>query len=145
MHERFGSDTGATPDGRKAGFPLADGAGAAQGREKAGPTSSVLSTTKWNHKRALGGLVHNVKFSKAALRTDEDLNALRSLIQIYLRRGGFEIQVNVVNADILRDAQTHPERYADLLVRVAGYSDYFVHLDPNMQAEVIERTEHASV
>ena len=85
-----------------------------------------------------------MKFSAAALRTDEDLAALRSLIEIYLRRGGFEIQVNVVSADILRDAQTQPEKHADLLVRVAGYSDYFVHLDPNMQAEVIQRTEHAS-
>lgn len=142
MHERFGANTGATPDGRKAGTALADGAGAAQGREKEGPTTSVLSTTKWNHRRALGGLVHNVKFSKATLRTEQDLTALRSLIEIYLRRGGFEIQVNVVNADILRDAQANPENYADLLVRIAGYSDYFVHLDPNMQAEVIERTEH---
>jgi|TARA_Y100000031_G_scaffold154789_1_gene203581 formate C-acetyltransferase len=143
IHERFGTNTGATPDGRKAGTALADGAGAAQGREKEGPTTSVLSTTRWNHNRALGGLVHNVKFSKATLRTEEDLAALRSLIETYLRRGGFEIQVNVVSADILRDAQAHPENYADLLVRIAGYSDYFVHLEPNMQAEVIERTEHA--
>ncbi len=143
MHERLGAKTGATPDGRKAGTALADGAGAAQGRERKGPTTSVLSTTTWNHKRALGGLVHNVKFSKATLRTEQDLAALRSLSEIYLRRGGFEIQVNVVNAEILRDAQAHPEKYADLLVRVAGYSDYFVHLDPNMQAEVIQRTEHA--
>jgi formate C-acetyltransferase len=86
-----------------------------------------------------------VKFSKAALRTDQALAALRSLVETFLRRGGFEIQVNVIDTDILRDAQTHPEEYADLLVRVAGYSDYFVHLDPNMQAEVIARTEHASV
>ena len=145
VHERFGSDTGATPDGRRAGFPLADGAGAAQGREKRGPTASLLSTTKWNHRKALGGLVHNVKFSKTALRSDGDLAALRGFIETYLRRGGFEIQVNVVSAETLREAQEHPEAYADLLVRVAGYSDYFVHLDPNMQAEVIARTEHASV
>ncbi len=145
VHERFGSQTGATPDGRKAGFPLADGAGAAQGREKSGPTASVLSTTKWDHQKALGGLVHNVRFSKQALQTDRDLLALRNLIETFLRRGGFEIQVNVVSADMLRDAQEHPENYPDLLVRVAGYSDYFVHLNPNMQAEIIERTEHVSV
>ncbi|HIE26614.1 TPA: hypothetical protein EYP66_04945 [Candidatus Poribacteria bacterium] len=145
VHERFGSETGGTPDGRHAGFPLADGAGAAQGREKSGPTASVLSTTKWNHKKAIGGLVHNVKFSQSALSTDEGLAGLRNLIETYLRRGGFEIQVNVVNADVLRDAQAHPENYQDLLVRVAGYSDYFVHLNPNMQAEVIARTEHMSV
>ncbi len=142
MHERLGTATGATPDGRKAGFPLADGAGAAQGREKHGPTASLLSTTKWDHRKALGGLVHNVKFSQRALAGDEDLQALQGLIETYLRRGGFEIQVNVVSADQLRKAQERPEEYADLLVRVAGYSDYFVHLEPNMQAEVIARTEH---
>ncbi|MBD3184610.1 hypothetical protein GF312_20185 [Candidatus Poribacteria bacterium] len=142
MHERMGSGTGATPDGRKAGFPLADGAGATQGREKCGPTASVLSTTKWDHKKAIGGLVHNVKFSKNALRTDEDFEALRNIIETFLRRGGFEIQVNVLSAETLRAAQEHPENYPDLLVRVAGYSDYFTHLNPNMQAEIIARTEH---
>ena len=86
--------------------------------------------------------MHNVKFSKNALKTDEDLAALRNVIETYLRRGGFEIQINVVSADELRDAQAHPENYPDLLVRVAGYSDYFVKLNPNMQAEIIARTEH---
>ena len=145
IHEQFGSQTGATPDGRKAGFPLADGAGASQGREKSGPTASILSTTKWNHKKAIGGLVQNVRFSKNALRTEQDLMALRNLIETYMRRGGFEIQVNVLSSDMLKDAQRHPENYPDLLVRVAGYSDYFVHLNPNMQAEVIARTEHEFV
>ncbi len=143
MHERMGSGTGATPDGRKAGFPLADGAGAAQGREKSGPTASVLSTTKWDHKKVIGGLVHNVRFSKNTLKTDTDLAALRDLIETYMQRGGFEIQVNVLSAEELRDAQEHPENYPDLLVRVAGYSDYFIHLNPNMQAEIIARTEHS--
>lgn len=143
VHERFGAETGATPDGRPAGFPLADGAGAAQGREHAGPTSSILSTTKWDHTRAIGGLVHNVKFSKSVLRNDGGLSALKGLLETYLRRGGFEIQVNAVSADELRDAQRSPERYGDLLIRVAGYSDYFVHLNSNMQDEVIKRTEHA--
>ena len=110
-----------------------------------GPTAAVLSTTKWSHRKAIGGLVHNVKFSKSALGTDQGLMALRNLIETYLRRGGFEIQVNVISADILRDAQKNPENHADLLVRVAGYSDYFVHLNPNMQAEVVARTEHEFV
>ncbi|MDP7396702.1 MAG: pyruvate formate lyase family protein [Roseibacillus sp.] len=144
MHERLGANTGTTPDGRKAGFPLADGAGAVQGREKRGPTASAISTTKWDHKKVLGGLVHNVKFSRKVLGTESGLKALRSLIETYLRRGGFEIQVNVVSADTLRDAQVHPENHASLLVRVAGYSDYFVHLNPNAQAELIARTEHDS-
>jgi len=142
VHERFGAETGATPDGRRAGFPLADGAGAVQGREQSGPTASVLSTTKWSHRKAMGGLVHNVKFSRSTLATDQALEALRNLIETYLQRGGFEIQVNVVSADILREAQQRPEDHGDLLVRVAGYSDYFVHLNENMQAEVIARTEH---
>ena len=142
MHEHFGSQTGATPDGRKAGVALADGAGAAQGRERRGPTASVLSTTKWTHRPALGGLVHNLKLSRRALRTETDLKALRAVMETYLRRGGFEIQVNVVGAEMLKQAREHPEMYPDLLVRVAGYSDYFVRLNPNMQDEVIARSEH---
>jgi formate C-acetyltransferase len=145
MHEHFGSSTGATPDGRHAGLPLADGAGAAQGRENAGPTASILSTTKWSHQRVLGGLVQNLKFSQSALADERGITALRSLIETYLGRGGFEIQVNVVSTDTLRDAQAHPESYQDLVVRVAGYSDYFVHLNPKMQEEVIARTEHGTI
>lgn len=142
MHERMGSETGATPDGRLSGWPLADGAGAAQGREKRGPTASVLSTTSWSHRKALGGLVHNAKFSKALFKNQEARDALRGVIETYLRRGGFEMQINVVGKETLLDAQKHPEQYQDLLVRVAGYSDYFVHLNEKMQAEVIARTEH---
>ncbi len=143
MHGRLGSRTGATPDGRKAGVPFADGAGAAQGREVCGPTASVLSTTKWSHRHALGGLVHNLRLSDNALRTQADIVALRTLLETYLRRGGFEIQINVVSTAILRDAQEHPEEHADLLVRVAGYSDYFTNLSPEMQEEIIARNEHA--
>ena len=142
MHGIFGSQTGATPDGRKAGTALADGAGAAQGREFAGPTASILSTTKWNHRSAIGGLVHNLRLAKNSLATEDDLAALRSLIETYLRLGGFEIQVNVVESSVLRDAQAHPELYSDLLVRVAGYSDYFTNLSPVLQEEVISRSEH---
>lgn len=142
MHERLGGQTGATPDGRRAGWPLADGAGAAQGRERRGPTASVLSTTKWSHRPALGGLVHNAKFSQNMFKTADDRAALRQLIETYLQRGGFEMQVNVVSRDTLLAAREHPEQYRDLLVRVAGYSDYFTRLNPKMQEEVIARTEH---
>ena len=86
--------------------------------------------------------VHNAKFSKSLLQTDEARQALRSVIETYLKRGGFEIQINVVGKEDLLDAQEHPERYPDLLVRVAGYSDYFVLLNKNMQEEIIARTEH---
>lgn len=142
QHERMGSQTNATPDGRRAGLPLADGAGAAQGREKAGPTASALSTTCWSHRPILGGLVHNAKFSRNLLRSPEAQKALRGVIETYMQRGGFEIQVNVVGRETLLEAQEHPELHPDLLVRVAGYSDYFVHLNRNMQDEVIARTEH---
>lgn len=142
MHEKLGSETGATPDGRRAGQAFSDGAGAAQGREKAGPTASVLSTTKWSHKRALGGLVQNMKFSKTSLKDQAGIMALKAIIETYLKRGGFEIQINTVDAQELRQAQKHPEKYADLVVRVAGYSDYFTHLNPGMQEEVIARTQH---
>jgi len=140
-HAWLGAETIATPDGRLAGLALADGAGAAQGREAAGPTASVLSTTKWSHRKALGGLVHNVRFSSKAFETPADRQAVRSVIETYLRRGGFEIQLNVVSADTLRDAKERPEEYRDLVVRVAGYSDYFNTLTPQLQDEIIARTE----
>jgi pyruvate-formate lyase len=144
MHERLGSQTGATPDGRRAYWPLADGAGAAQGRETHGPTASVLSTTAWSHGKVLGGLVHNVKFPTGPLQGARGRRVLRDLIETYLRRGGFEIQVNVVDRETLLAAQEQPEAHADLLVRVAGYSDYFVTLGRKMQQEIIARTEHSA-
>lgn len=142
MHQVMGADTGATPDGRHAGWPLADGAGGAQGRETCGPTAAVMSTTSWSHRRVLGGLVHNAKFPRSLFRTAEDRQALRHVVETYLRRGGFEIQINVVGKETLLAAREHPEQYQDLLVRVAGYSDYFVHLCDKMQEEIIERAEH---
>jgi len=142
MHERLGSRTSATPDGRRAGTPLADGAGAAQGRENNGPTAAILSTTKWPHRAAIGGLVQNLKFSRSLLANEAGREGLKALLLTYLRRGGFEVQVNVVDHRVLRDAQLHPERHRDLLVRVAGYSDYFVHLNRNMQDEIIARSLH---
>ncbi len=141
QHERLGEQTGATPDGRRAGWPLADGAGAAQGRESRGPTAAVLSTTKWCHRAVLGGLVHNTRFDAKMFSRASDRRAVRSVIETYLSRGGFEMQINVVSTDQLRRAQVHPEQHRDLLVRVAGYSDYFVHLNRNMQEEIIARTE----
>ncbi|MFA6292547.1 MAG: pyruvate formate lyase family protein [Victivallales bacterium] len=141
MHERLGSMTGATPDGRRAGKPFADGAGPAQGREHCGPTSAVLSTTSWSHFRAMGGVVHNLKFSPKVFADQQGRDGAKAVIETYLKRGGLEIQVNVVGPDALKEAQRHPELHPDLIVRVAGYSDYFVNLTTNMQEEVIARTE----
>ncbi len=141
MHERFGSETGASPDGRRAGFPLGDGSGPCQGREANGPTASILSSTKWSHKELIGGVAVNMKFSKKAF-TEESGKKMLGLIRTYLARGGFELQINVVDRDTLLRAQAEPENYRDLVVRIGGYSDYFVTLSPAMQAEVLLRTEH---
>ena len=145
MHERLGRDTGATPDGRRAGFPFADGCGPAQGRETAGPTAAVLSATSWDHSRMIGGLAYNMKFSASLLATAHGHQGLRDLILTFMRRGGFETQINVVDADTLRKAQKHPEEYGDLVVRVGGYTDYFTRLPPEMQEEVMLRTEFGHV
>ena len=141
FHAWLGYDTPATPDGRLAEKALANGAGAYQGREHAGPTASALSTTKWSHGRTLGGLVHNVRFSNSVFATEEGRGSARGVIETYLKRGGFEIQVNVLSADTLREAQKRPEDYRDLLVRVAGYTNYFTSLLESLQEDVIARTE----
>ena len=142
MHDLFGQETGASPDGRTAGFPLGDGSGPAQGREEKGPTAAVLSCTKWEHTPFIGGIAMNMKFSKKYFAGDS-LGKMISLIRTYLKRGGFELQINVVDRDTLLAAREQPELYRDLVVRIGGYSDYFTKLSPTMQAEVIERTEYA--
>lgn len=141
MHERFGTETGATPDGRTAGFPLGDGSGPCQGREMNGPTASILSSTKWEHYKLIGGVAVNIKFSKSSLGANS-IETMLTLIKTYLKRGGFEIQVNVVDKETLEKARITPEEYRDLVVRIGGYSDYFVKLSDEMQREVILRTEH---
>jgi len=141
MHEYFGKMTGATPDGRPAGFPLGDGSGPCQGREMKGPTASILSSTKWEHHELIGGVAVNIKFSKSSLGPCS-LNVMQSLIKAYMLRKGFEIQINVVDREVLEKARQHPEEYRDLVVRVGGYSDYFTKLSSEMQQEVILRTEH---
>ncbi len=141
QHEQFGRKTGATPDGRKAFFPLGDGSGPAQGREKSGPTASVISSTKWDHSEFIGGVAVNLKFSKASLGKDS-IATMCAIVKTFLQRGGFEVQINVVDNETLQKAQKDPEAYQDLVVRIGGYSDYFVRLTPQMQAEVILRTAH---
>jgi len=141
MHERFGRETGATPDGRRAGFPLGDGSGPCQGREKNGPTASILSSTKWEHYELIGGVAVNMKFSRSSMGANS-IDVMKALIRAYMKRGGFEMQINVVDCALLERAQKDPDAYGDLVVRIGGYSDYFTRLSPQMQAEVIQRTEH---
>lgn len=141
MHEILGSATGATPDGRVANFPLGDGSGPCQGRELKGPTASILSSTKWSHYKLIGGVAVNMKFSKKSLGPNS-IDTMKNLVKTYMQRGGFEIQINVVDKETLKKALEAPELYQDLVVRIGGYSDYFVRLSPGMQKEVISRTEH---
>ena len=142
MHDRFGRETGATPDGRPARFPLGDGSGACQGRERNGPLASLISSTKWSHKEMIGGVAVNLKFSKKVF-TQDSYAVMLALIKTYMQRGGFELQINVTDRETLLDAVAHPENHRDLVVRIGGYSDYFVTLSPNMQQEVLLRTEHS--
>jgi trans-4-hydroxy-L-proline dehydratase len=145
MHERLGSACGATPDGRRAGFPFADGCGAAQGREKAGPTAAVLSVTSWDAAPLIGGAAFNMKFTASLFRAPGTARRLQDLIVTFLERGGFETQVNVIDTLKLKAAQQNPEHYRDLVVRIGGYTDYFTRLTPEMQAEVILRTEYGEI
>ena len=142
QHERLGRITAASADGRPAGFPLGDGSGPAQGRELHGPTAAVLSATKWDHTPHLGGIAVNLKFSRPRDASQFE-ERLIEVVETYLQRGGFEVQVNVVDRETLLAAQAHPEQYRDLVVRIGGYSDFFCGLSPEMQQEIILRTEHS--
>lgn len=145
MHEQLGRECGATPDGRKAGFPFADGCGAAQGREQAGPTAAALSVTSWDASALVGGAAFNMKFNASVFARPGSAQRLRDLVTSFLKLGGFETQINVVDQRILRLAQANPEAYRDLVVRIGGYTDYFTRLSPQMQAELILRTEYGDV
>jgi formate C-acetyltransferase len=142
-HIYFGSVTGATPDGRRAGTPLSEGISPVQGADRKGPTAVLRSAAKMDQVRT-GGTLLNMKFSPEALSAERDLDNLAGLIRGYFRMGGHHIQFNVVSAETLRDAQANPEAHRDLLVRVAGYSDYFCDISRELQDEIISRTEQES-
>jgi pyruvate formate-lyase/glycerol dehydratase family glycyl radical enzyme len=141
VHVYFGSVTGATTDGRWAGAPLSEGISPVQGADRRGPTAVIRSVAKMDHRRT-GGTLLNQKLTPQLLEKDEDLMNLVHLVRGYFSLGGHHIQFNVVDADTLRRAQERPEEYRDLIVRVAGYSDYFCDLGRSLQDEIIARTEH---
>ncbi|HHS98508.1 MAG TPA: glycyl radical protein [Chloroflexi bacterium] len=141
VHVYFGSVVGATPDGRRAWTPLSEGVSPVQGADRNGPTAVVRSVAKMDHVRT-GGTLLNMKFTPQVFRTEEDLDKLVRLIRTYFRLDGHHVQFNVVDAATLRAAQRNPEQYRDLIVRVAGYSDYFCDLTKDLQDEIIARTEH---
>jgi formate C-acetyltransferase len=144
VHIYFGKVTGATPDGRKANTPLSEGISPVQGMDINGPTSVIKSAGKIDHLRT-GGTLLNQKFSPKFFTSESGIKNVMHLIRSYFRMGGHHIQFNVVSADTLRAAQNHPENYNNLIVRVAGYSDYYNNLGKDLQDEIIRRTEHFSI
>jgi formate C-acetyltransferase len=138
-HVYFGRMLGATPDGRRRGMPESDGTSPAHGADRNGPTAVIHSLAKMDQVKS-GGTLLNMRFLPSVLESEQDLDKLAQLIRTYFRMNGHHIQFNVVDTDMLRRAQAAPDDYRDLLVRVAGYSDYFVDLDRYHQEEIISRT-----
>jgi len=139
-HVYFGSVVGATPDGRKSGEPLSEGISPVQGADRHGPTAVLKSAAKIDHVRT-GGTLLNQKFTPHMFDDADSVDKMVQLIRSYFRMDGHHIQFNVVSVETLRAAQKEPDKYRDLIVRVAGYSDYFVDLGPALQDEIIRRTE----
>ena len=140
-HNYFGSVCGATPNGRFAHFAISDGTSPAHGSDSHGPTAVIKSLGKLDQTKS-GGTLLNVRFVPALLKREEDQKKLASLIRTYFKFGGHHIQFNIVDTATLHDAQQHPDEYRDLLVRVAGYSDYFNDMTEQLQNEIIARTEN---
>ena len=140
-HVYFGSVTGATADGRRAGLPLSEGISPVQGADRRGPTAVVRSAAKMDHVRT-GGTLLNMKFAPSLVEGEDGIDHLAHLVRGYFKMDGHHVQFNVVRAAALREAQAQPAEHRDLIVRVAGYSDYFCDLSPALQDEIIARTEH---
>ena len=141
-HFLMGTYTGALASGRKDGVPFADGSvSASPGKDKKGPTALIKSASKVIDTTKYASSLLNMKFDPVSLGDEEGLRLLLSMIKTYMDLGGHHVQFNVVSADMLKDAQRNPENYQDLIVRVAGFSAFFVHLDPVVQNEIIKRTE----
>ncbi len=140
-HVYFGSVTGATPDGRHAGQPLSEGISPVQGADRRGPTAVIKSASKMDHVKA-GGTLLNLKFTPGLVAGEDGIDKWAHLVRSYFKLDGHHVQFNVVSAETLRHAQATPDEHRDLIVRVAGYSDYFCDLSRELQDEIIARTEH---
>jgi formate C-acetyltransferase len=143
FHVYFGSVTKATPDGRNAMSPLSEGISPVQGMDRHGPTAVFLSAAKMEHSKT-GGTLLNMKFLPGVLGGEKGLESLAALIRTYFKLGGHHVQFNIVSKDTLRQAQADPDSHKNLIVRVAGYSDYFCDLSKVLQDEIISRTEQTS-
>lgn len=144
-HAQMGKLTGALPDGRNAGISLANAASPSQGADRLGPTAVVKSVTKLNLSMLGNGMVLDMKFHPSFFDGDKHREAFRHLVETYFMMGGLEVQFNVVSRETLLEAQKHPEQYQDLIVRVSGFSAYFVTLDRVLQDEIIARTEYSLI
>ena len=143
-HVPLGRNTAALPSGRKATTPLADGVSPTHGSDKKGPTAVIKSVAKLDHMIASNGTQLNQKFFPKVLEDEKGLRSLAELIRVYFNLGGKHIQFNVIDSRTLREAQRDPEKYANLVVRVAGYSAFFTQLHRDVQDDIIERTEQVS-
>jgi formate C-acetyltransferase len=132
---------GATPNGRLAGKSISDGTSPSHGADTNGPSAVIKSLTKIDHTKS-GGTLLNQRFLPSLLKRDEDIKKLGHLIRSYFTLGGHHIQFNIVDTATLLAAQENPDDYKDLLVRMAGYSDYFNDMNADLQQEVIERTQN---
>ena len=142
QHGMLGKVAAASPDGRKQGEALSECLGAVQGMDKNGPTGILRSIEKIDQKYGIGGIATNLRLTKKLMNAKEGREAVKKYIKSFMDKDCFELQFNVVDQKDLLDAQLHPEKHASLLVRVAGYSDYFVNLTPEIQNEIIKRSEH---
>jgi pyruvate formate-lyase/glycerol dehydratase family glycyl radical enzyme len=140
-HVYFGKVLGASANGRRAGLPISDGTSPSHGADRNGPTAVIKSLAKMDQAKS-GGTLLNQRFLPSVLKDQEGIEKFCHLIRTYFNLGGHHIQFNIVDSQTLRQAQKTPGDYRDLLVRVAGYSDYFVDLDADHQEEIIARTEH---
>jgi len=141
-HIYFGEVTGALPNGRFCGKPLSEGISPTQGADVNGPTAALLSASKMDQLKT-GGTLLNQKFTPSVVEGDKGLEGMACLVAAYFNLDGHHIQFNVVDRQVLLDAQANPEEHRDLIVRVAGYSDHFRNLSKALQDEIIERTEHS--
>lgn len=140
-HASLGTQCGATFDGRLANTSYSDGCSPVQGRDINGPTAMIRSLTSWPQELLLGGMVVNIKFGSENLKGEKAKNFI-ALLRHFIERGGLEMQVNCVDRKTLEDAKKNPEAHRDLIVRIGGYSDYFTRLFPELQQEIIDRTEY---
>ncbi len=141
-HNLLGRNTGASADGRNAGAALSDSVGAVQGMDRRGLTALLRSVTKIGFLPSVGGVTFNIKVSPEFFASEEMLARLEAALLTYFQEGGFQVQVNVLSKGLLEEARAHPEAHRNLIVRVGGFSAYFVELDPGLQDEIIARTIH---